>query len=301
MAVENAPLDLFAQCRFLGAHLLGFASYYAFRAHYAYLQEMTNAARSFKVVVGYKNMEDLKGRLSRFSSILKTEDCLDLPSQSWETYEVELTPEQKRMYTQMKEHAVAELENADAVTAPIVLTRLLRLHQIVCGFITDDDGTVHEVPNNRLQALDAVLDETDSVIIWANYRYNIKAIVKHLSEKHGPDSVVHYFGDTTADEREEAKAKFQSGKVKYFVGNQQTAGYGLTLTRANVAVYFSNNYNLGLRAQSEKRCHRIGQSRAVTYVDLVTPGTVDRKILQSLRSKRALSDKILVTNYEELF
>ena len=301
MAIENSPLDVYSQCQFLGDWLLGFSSYYSFRAHYAHLVDMKNAQRSWKIVTGYKNVDELTERLQKFCSIIKSEDCLDLPEKIYQEYEVELTAEQKRVYKQFKAQSIVELENTSVITASIVLTKMLRLHQIVCGYVKDEDGVEQALPTNRMEALDAVLAETDRAIIWATYRPNLKEIIKHLTKEHGSDAVAHYYGDTTDEEREAAKVDFQSGKVRYLVGNPQTGGFGLTLTRANVAVYYSNNYRLGLRAQSEKRCHRIGQTRNVTYVDLVVRRTVDDKILKSLRKKKEISNKILVSNWQEIF
>jgi SNF2 family DNA or RNA helicase len=301
MAITNSPLDVYSQCTFLGPSLLGFSSFTAFRAHFAYLEEMRNAQRAYKVVVGYKNLEDLTRRLNKFAYIVKSDDCLDLPPQTWEEYEVELTDEQKRIYVDLRDRSIAELENEKVVSAQIVLTKLLRLHQVVCGHVRDEDGVDHDIPNNRLSALDAVLDETENAIIWANYRYDIERLVAHLREKYDKSCVAHYYGDTTEDEREAAKTDFQSGKVRYLVMNPRTGAHGLTLVKTNLALYFSNTYDLELRAQSEKRCHRIGQTRAVTYVDFVARKTVDEKILKSLRTKRALSDRVLVSNWREIF
>ena len=72
-----------------------------------------------------------------------------------------------------------------------------------------------------------------------------------------------------------------------------TAGYGLTLTQANLVVYYANDFNLDTRMQSEDRCHRIGQKNNVTYVDLISEGTLDEKIVESLRNKINLSAKVL--------
>lgn len=73
----------------------------------------------------------------------------------------------------------------------------------------------------------------------------------------------------------------------------KTGGYGITLTEASTVVYYSNSYDLEIRLQSEDRAHRIGQKRAVTYIDLVSPDTIDEKILQALRSKINIASEVL--------
>ena len=77
------------------------------------------------------------------------------------------------------------------------------------------------------------------------------------------------------------------------MGHPKTGGYGLTLTAANTVVYFSNSYDLELRLQSEDRAHRIGQENKVTYIDLISPGTIDEKIVDALRNKIKIADTIL--------
>jgi SNF2 family DNA or RNA helicase len=81
--------------------------------------------------------------------------------------------------------------------------------------------------------------------------------------------------------------------LRFFIGNTQTGGYGITLTAANTVVYFSNNYDLEKRLQSEDRAHRIGQTNKVTYIDIVCKDTVDEKIVQALRNKLNLAQTVL--------
>ena len=77
------------------------------------------------------------------------------------------------------------------------------------------------------------------------------------------------------------------------MGQPKTGGYGITLTAANTVIYYSNSYDLEIRLQSEDRAHRIGQTKAVTYIDLVSPDTIDEKVLDALRSKVSLAGKVL--------
>lgn len=93
--------------------------------------------------------------------------------------------------------------------------------------------------------------------------------------------------------------RIQTILCDFFVGNQQTAGYGLTLTAASTVVYYSNNYDLEKRIQSEDRAHRIGQTKSVTYIDLMTEKTVDEKIVKSLRNKIDIAAKVLGEELKE--
>ena len=95
--------------------------------------------------------------------------------------------------------------------------------------------------------------------------------------------------------RQDNIALFQqkNGPTRYFVGNTQTGGYGITLTAANTVVYYSNNYDLEKRLQSEDRAHRIGQTGSVTYVDLIAEKTIDERIVKALRKKINLANEIM--------
>jgi len=139
-----------------------------------------------------------------------------------------------------------------------------------------------------------LLRETDaSVIIWANYQENIREIVSELSLAYGEDQVAQWWGAIPGPEREAGEADFQAGRRRFMVSSQQSGGLGRTWTRATLVVYYSNHQSLLLRQQSEDRPHRIGQTSAVTYIDLVTPATVDSKIIESLRAQEDVARRVL--------
>src|SRR6056300_1224769 len=124
-------------------------------------------------------------------------------------------------------------------------------------------------------------------IIWASYTHDILLIASSLRDRFGPEAVATYYGATPQDERQEIVERFQDkkGPLRFFVGQPKTGGYGITLTAANTVIYYSNSYDLEIRLQSEDRAHRIGQTKSVTYIDLITPGTVDEIVLSALRNK----------------
>ena len=292
--VTKSPMDLYSQCEFMDKRLLGFDSYFSFQGRYAITRTQRMGSHSFQQIVGYRNLDELSSRLETFSYRVTKEEALDLPDKIYTTREVSLTDDQHRHYMSLKEAAIAVLEDGELVSAPAVMTQLLRLQQVLCGHLMSDDGELVEIPTNRLSALLATVEEMDGkVIIWSRFRYDIKAIVATLAKTYGADSVVSYFGDTTDEQRQNAIASFQFGDARFFVANPQTAGYGLTLTAATNVIYYANDFNLETRIQSEDRCHRIGQKKSVTYVDLVTRNSIDEHIVRTLRAKIDLSAKTL--------
>ena len=293
--VTKSPLDLYTQCGFLDEELLGFGSFYSFRNRYAIMVDRNFGGRRVQIPTGYQRLDELSEILKKFSDRVLKEDCLDLPPKTYIERQVELTDEQTKAYSTMKSAALATLKGKMA-TAPHVLTQMMRLHQITCGHLKNDDGSITEVKSNRIKALLEVLDEVEGkVIIWANYVYDIKQIVNAISDEYGDDSIVQYYGAVEAEKRQDNIKKFQdpNSKARFFVGNPQTGGYGITLTAASNVIYYSNGYDLEKRLQSEDRAHRIGQKKAVTYVDLIAPKTVDEKIRKALRKKINIATQVM--------
>ncbi len=293
--VTKSPMDLYQQCAFLSDGCLNVSSYYVFQARYAVTVERQLNTHSFKQIVGYRRLDELKEKLDRFAFRVKKEECLDLPDKLYVKREVDLTPEQTKAYNEMKALALAQIDGG-IVSTVNALTQIMRLHQIVCGHVKLDDGTVVELPNKRMDELLAIVEETDGkIIIWANYRHDIEAIKLALAKEYGMNSVATYYGATESEERQRIVNDFQKpdSELRFFVGNPSTGGYGLTLTAAHTMVYFSNSFDLEKRLQSEDRAHRIGQTKNVTYIDLIAVGTVDEKIVKALRAKIDIATQVL--------
>ena len=260
------------------------------------INRRTMGAHSFQQIVGFKNLDELTERIDRYSFRVLKKDCLDLPDKIYTVRYVGLTDEQAKMYKSIQETAIVMLESGDLVTAPAVITQLLRLQQVMSGHLKTDDGDTIYFPSRRVDALKEILEEhAGKVIIWSRFRYDIIQITKVLAETYGEESVASYYGDTTDNARNDIVKQFQSpdSKLRFFVGNPATAGYGLTLTEADLVVYYANDFNLETRIQSEDRAHRIGQKNNVTYIDLITEGSIDEKIVKSLRDKIDIGAQVL--------
>ena len=294
--VTKSPMDLFSQCAFLSPSALNFKSYYSFQNRYAVVQKRTMGPRAFQEIVAYRRLDELNEKLNRFSNRILKEECLDLPAKMYIRRDVPLTAEQDKAYVQMKKLALAKLDNGELATTASVLTQIMRLQQICCGHIQSDDGELVTLASNRYRELIDVTEELQGkAIIWATYTHDIQQIASALRDRFGPEAVATYYGETAQDERQDIVDKFQDkdSPLRFFVGQPRTGGYGITLTAANTVIYFSNSYDLEIRLQSEDRAHRISQDQKVTYIDLVSPKTIDEKILKALRGKIDLAGKVL--------
>lgn len=288
----SGPLDLWSQFEFLGRGLLGFRSFMHFRARYAVMSEIRQGQRMVKIPVAWQNLDDLAERVAQHSYRVYKKDCLDLPPKIYEIRDIELTDEQKRIYKSLVDNFWAEIGEG-SVTVQMAMIQSMRLHQVLCGYVKLDDGTITKIETNRPQAmLDVIQESVEPAIVWCAYRQDATLIASTLRSEYGDHSVVEYHGGVALRDREEAIDRFQDRRARFFVGTPQSGGRGITLTAAGLVIYYSNPPGLEYRLQSEDRAHRVGQTRAVTYVDLCVPGSVDEKILKSYRAGMDISAAI---------
>lgn len=300
--VQN-PMDIWSQAKFLSDDALPYRSFVAFKAKYAIEVQQKMQNRVFNQIVGFQNLESLREEVKEWSTRLLKKDCLDLPDKIYSIRDVPFNKEQQRLYEEMLHLQIASLESSErsgeTITARNVMTALNKLQQILCGFILNEEGQAQIVPTNRFKTLLEIIEDTDEqMIIWTHHRYSVAQIIDVLNEKY-PGQAVGYYGDIKSQTRHSFVDMFQAGDVRFLVANA-AASKGLTLTNGTTNVYFTNSYNLETRLQSEDRAHRIGTTKGVNYIDLITPNTVDEKILNRLRQKADLSEAIIETGWREL-
>lgn len=292
MPVTRSPLDVFSQFQFLRSGILGTDSYWGFRARYA-VEELRyfhgNNSRPVREVVAYRNMEELQRRVAEHSFRVLKEDCLDLPPKVYMRRDIEMVPEQRRIYEDLRRKATSQLEGGTFVTATEAMTQVMRMHQVSAGIVTDEEGTQHELPESRCAAIMDLVEETgEPTIVWCAYRGVIPRVVAALSKV---GRVVEYHGGTSDEDRRRAKSDFQDGTARFFVGTPHTGSMSLTLTAAPCVIYHSNVDNFELRFQSEDRAHRIGQTQSVTYTDLVA-SRADERMIEILKNKISLAASV---------
>ena len=256
---------------------------------------MNFGSHSAKVPVGYKNLQELSDKIATFSDRVLKEDCLDLPAYTYQKRIIQLSKEQQKLYDQMKNVALAQMDGK-LMTTSTALVQLMRLQQITCGHFKADDGTLKIIKNERVNALMDILEEVEGkAIIWAHWRHDIDSVVKAIEKEYDPGSVMTYYGSTSTEDRAKAINEIQdpNSKVRFLVGTPQTGGYGITLTEANVMIYYSNGYDLEKRTQSEARINRIGQKRKMTYIDIICENTVDERIVKALRKKINIASEVM--------
>ncbi len=290
--MTNTPLDIYAQFKALDLGKTFGTSFYAYRNKY-----FVNVGFNFpdwQLKPGALN--EISERIYRKAVRFLKKDCLDLPEKIYQVREVELTSQQRKVYHQLKHEMIAELENEEVVTAPIILTRLLRLSQITSGFVKTESGTIHEFkPNPKLEELKSLMEELiwndKKVVIWAHFQHDIELIAETF--KHLNPAVLY---GKTKDKYAQVE-KFQKDPTcRLFVGQPHSGGIGITLTAADTVIYYSQSYSLEDRLQSEDRTHRIGTKSTVIYIDIIAKETIDEKIRQALMRKQELA-KIVTKDF----
>lgn len=302
LPTPRSPLDLFGQFEFLEKQLLGHSTFFSFRSRYAIMKRMQlKGKRPFDVVVGFQNLEDLKDKIKPYSFRVTLEDCYDLPPKLYSMREVGLTPDQRRIYYEVRDKATSELNAMAHVTATAVVSRILRCHQVLCGHVRDEHGVLHSIPEKRTDALLELLEEHDGkAVIWCSYDYNVDRIAEALKSHFEDREIAARFWGGNLNTREEEERRFKEDpRCRYMVATPGAGGRGRTWVMADLVVYFSNVDNLEHRNQSEERTQGIDKVKSVAYVDLMAPGTVDERIIKALRRKIDMAATITGDNWKE--
>lgn len=294
----HSPLDVWGQDLVLGGGHLGTSSFYAFKSMYCVEEIQYLGQRHFKKIVGYKNLEGLNKKITQFASVKTRAECFDLPPKIYKKIDVELTDEQQKMYQDMRDMALADFGDDVIVEATSAMEILSKMDQIAVGQLKLPDGSFRILDNNRVPSLLSRLEDTPHKgIIWCNYRGMLEHIFEEMRKKFGVHYVGRYFGGVKDKEREDTVRDFQdmNHPLRWIVANQQSLGYGRTLTAGKENHYVSNSHNLEHRLQSEDRTMRLGQTDSVLYNDYFSRGTVNEKIYSNLRAKKNMMAVILGT------
>lgn len=300
--VTNGPFDIYSQVSFLDPTFwrtaLDIGSFGAFKAHFGVWERGWNNTQQkhYDILAGYKNLPDLAAAIKLISSRVTKEEVLDLPPKLYSKRYYDMTPEQRRVYDSVEGEFMAFLDSGELVTTPLAITRMLRLQQVLCGYVPvdgDDEPTelIDKKSNPRLKLLrDTMEDVTGKTIIWAIYQKDIDMIMEALRD--AGRNPVRYDGTVTDEARAAAKHAFKHGDATDFVANSSMSE-GLTLWEATTVIYYNNSYKLLDRQQSEDRAHRIGQEHPVNYIDLVCPDTRDEDAIAALVLKSEVAATIL--------
>lgn len=307
--VTTGPFNFYSQFEFLKPGALGFTNYTAFKAYYAEWKRVPNPSgketfnietrrmdRTIPEIVAYRNLDELKRRVASMSYICRKEDCIDLPPKVPVLRPCEMKDEQAELYKRVRNEVLIFLKEHRTLTIRASLARMMRLSQVAGGFVPSDQenkARAIDGPNAKLESLLGLIEEMgdeDKLIIWSRFVPELELITAVINDNYA-GGVSRWWGVIPEATRGIEKDEFQNNPSRrFFVGQQHSGGYGITLTAANQVAYFTNSFSLEARLQSEDRAHRIGQTRSVTYHDIIATGSIDFKILKVLRAQQELAE-----------
>lgn len=322
--IDGKPYSAFGQYVFLDEDILGVTSYTAFKAEYAEMLHQNhplvqriiekNALRFIPQIEAkdpvtgrpkYKNLDRLARLIAPHSFRVLKKDCLDIPDKlPPKLLFCRMTKEQAAIYKRAEKEYRLEYEGE--LTPMNKLAIATKLSQITSGYYLHplSKGEPVRIPGQNpkmdllMEHVEYVLDAGKKLIIWARYTIQIEDILKLLREKYGNETCVAYYGKVKRKERDAAVEAMERGKASIMVGNQQAGGTGITVVSASWMFYFSNNWSLIDRQQSEDRAHRIGQKEHLQCVDFVAEGTVDESMVIGVAEKRNVADIIVDPKFQ---
>lgn len=298
--IPHGPVDVWSQARFLDLDAMpGYRSITAFKGEFLEQELQFMGQRRYLATIGPKNMDRLQTKIRSFASVLTKADCLDLPPKIYKDQHVALTDEQQRLYQELVDFSIAELDNHEFIEGVNALSIATKLHQIVCGQIRMPDGTYHLIENKRYgivhELVETLLESQRKVIVWSNYVAASKGLHEYLTSK--KLKFIHMPGGLSIEERQLRIDLFKTDDtIQGYLANPASSGFGSTLTEAQTAIYYSNSDNYEHRLQSEDRIHRIGQSQACLYIDCRTPGTVEDNIFNRNADKALTRQTVMGKN-----
>ena len=282
--------DLWSQFKFLDDRIIGHKYFTSFRSQYLIMGGFEG-----RQVVGQKNVEELYRLIAPHSYRLTKAEALDLPEKIYIRRRYEMSENCAQHYRQLKNNFITQLDNGEIVDVNNAISCLLRLQQVLSGYLPTDGDAFETFSNDRIEQVLEIINQTDGqAVIWARFTQDLLRISEALCNEYGKDSAVLYYGDN-AKTRDESVQLFLNKKARFFISNPAAGSTGLNLQKSGcqTVIYYNNSFNYITRMQSEDRTHRIGMSGAVTYFDLIADKSVDKHILKNLLSKKSVSDLTL--------
>jgi hypothetical protein len=287
--IATSLMDVWGQFHFLDVDVIGHKYKAAFRAEYCNMGGFEG-----KQIISHKNIEKFYARIDPMVFRATKEEDLDLPEKVYKKEYFKMTDKQFSIYDKLRREFLVRLDNGQIATVEHAATCIMRLQQIACGFIVDENDGINLLDNPRMDRL-VELDETIGVhekkIIWCRFHQDYDVLMKQFGKR-----AVDYTGKTSDEDRARNKKLFldpKSGK-DILISNTAAGGTGLNLQgECAYALYYSNSFNSIHREQSEDRIHRIGTYKTTYFIDLVASKSVDVRILSNLQKKKDFSTFVM--------
>ncbi len=255
-------------------------SFYSFRNCYCIMGGFKN-----KRIVGHKNLESLNAELNKVMIRRKKEEVLDLPPKIHSTEYVELTAKQQKLYRDIKQGIIEDMENILASVNPLSCT--LRLRQLTGGMFTEDNAKLDRIAD---MLAEEIIPNGYKAIIFSQWE-QVASLYNEALQEYNP---VYIVGKVSPEDRQKEVERFQNDpSCKLAIGTIGAMGTGLTLNKASYVFFIDKLWNSGENAQAEDRAHRIGTAGTVNVISMVAKGSVDEGVEEYLLENQDLFDRVV--------
>lgn len=277
----NNPLDLYLPLAWAGFET---HSFYQYKNHYCVM-----GGYGGKEVVGYKNLDELRATMSKVMLRRTKGDVLDLPPKVHVNEYVDMTPEQKKLYKEVKEQIKSNIDKIKLHPDP--MSEMLRLRQVT-GYPGILSTTITE--SAKMDRLEEMVEEIASVnekcIVFSQWS-TMTNVARNKLKRFNPAYIT---GEVKSEDRMNEIAKFQNdSECKVIIGTIGAMGTGLTLTAASTVIFLDEPWNRGIKDQAEDRAHRIGTRGTVRIVTLITKDSVDEGVYNLVQKKGRMADLLI--------
>lgn len=297
--MTKGPEDLYSLFRFVNPGVFG-TRWQDFEWRY-----LIKGGFQGRMIVGYRNREELEQRLHAWSTRITKKEAMDLPEEQPVEIKVQMSDRARETYDALAEHAVAEVESLNGETGTalsrIVITNILRLKQVTSGFVKLEDGREVDLDTTKLDTLkDLLLDMPQRVVVFCHFTRDIDRIQEMVSKQERDSWVLD--GRKTATQRALDLEMWEKSDGGILICQIAVSSLGIDLTGAHTAIYYSVDYNLTNWIQCHGRLHRHGQTNKVTNYYLITERSIDEKVYEALARKEDLTRAVLdLSAARELF
>lgn len=275
----NHNLEIFPQMKFVDAEVFG-NNFFGYQARY-FSQDLSNPHVWYQTK---ENKEAYFNRLRLKSVFLKKEDCVDLPPKVFELKQFTLAKEQQKYYDDMIRDIQDNINNWSKFE---FTAKLMKLREIVSGFVINKDGSITDFDTNKNKLLESAFEEIGNkpVIIWCQFQHE----VDKLAEKYNGVALT-----SKTKDRDTIIRQFKNGEINRLFTHPKLLGKGLTFVNCTYNIYYSLSFSYEEFRQSQDRIHRIGQDNKCTYIILQGKNTIDEKIYSCLKRKGNAVDELYI-------
>ena len=269
-----------------GGELLG-SRFYAFR-HQACTPKFNGFANEWIDKPGIE--EAVANKLSDICIRFALSDCMDLPDNIVRTVNTKLTPNVQKQYKTLADESVLYTKSG-TVNAVHAAARVKKLLQLVTGAVYDEDGVVQFVHQERYDIVMTLVGQRAHSLVAFNWKHERDALIE-LAQKEGYTFEL-IDGSVPAERRKDIVSRYQAGQIKVLFCHPQSAGHGLTLTKASTVIWCSPTYNAEHYQQFNQRIYRAGQTQKTETILIQARNTWEPEVYKKLNTKLGRMENLL--------